>query len=103
MTITVLYALFSLLFLNNKKMALTRVGNLGYDSKCVIGRGSFGSVFNGFHLGEGSNRRPVAVKRVLRSEINESAVQQEVELMKRAIHHSNILRYISTEMNDDFV
>lgn len=84
-------------------MALTRVGNLSYDPKCVIGRGSYGSVFNGFHNEEGLNRRPVAVKRVLRSEVNESAVQQEVELMKRAIEHRNILRYISTEMNDDFV
>ena len=55
-----------------------RVGNLSYDSKSIIGRGSYGTtVFNEFLLGPTSN--PVAVKRILRNEVNESAIQKKVE------------------------
>jgi len=75
-----------------------RVGHLSYDPKSIIGRGSYGTtVFKGIHLG------PVAVKRILRNEVNDSAIQIEVELMKKAIDHPNILRYYCTEMNDDFL
>ncbi len=77
----------------------TKVGSLRLDQKTIIGRGSYGTtVFNGLYI-----HKAVAVKRILRSEVNELVVQQEVELMKKAIDHPHILRYICTDMNDDLL
>lgn len=73
----------------------TRVGKLNYNQKKVIGRGSFGTiVYRGF-LGLYENDKQVAVKRMQRGKhLDESLVQREVELMKKASGHHNILRYI---------
>lgn len=93
-------------------MAMTEVGKLSYDPNMTLGRGSFGTVFSGYyaHLDESFNPprqvySPVAVKRVDKSQVNESViqkVQREVEIMKKASHHPNILNYIHTEMNNEF-
>ncbi len=77
------------------------VGNLVYDTSKKLGDGSFGTlVFNGFHRDE---VKPVAVKRVQRLSIRTESniLQREVELMQKASDHSNILRYICTEMDMD--
>lgn len=80
-------------------MMTTKIGDVRFDQKTIIGRGSYGNtVFKGFYID-----KAVAVKRVLRSEVNEQAVQQEVELMKKAKDHPNVLRYICTDTNDDFL
>ena len=84
---------------------MEKVGSLlSYDKKIVLGRGTYSYVYHGFLKNNNGSNKAVAVKRCFQiGEVNTDAIQQEVELMKRAIHHSNILRYISTEMNDDFV
>lgn len=91
-------------------MAMTRVGNLSYDPKKIIGRGSIGTVvFQGFHHthSDDDNVTSVAVKRILKSGVSdngdESSIEREVELMQRSSYHPNILRYICTEKNDDFL
>lgn len=94
-------------------MAMKKVGDqLSYDPKNILGRGSFGIVFKG-HLeskmgnnrnsSRGSDKRAVAVKRFQNSEIEAIALQREVVLMQRAGDHPNILRYICTEKDDDFM
>lgn len=85
----------------------TRVGNtsLSYDPNNIIGRGSCGTtVFQGFHTVFGSDK-PVAVKRIVKSSQHaaESAILREVELMKKVKNHFNILRYICTETDDNFL
>lgn len=92
-------------------MAMTRVGKLSYDPKKIIGRGSMGTVvFQGFHHSPSNDDKvtSVAVKRVLKSGLlndngDESSIEREVELMQRISDHPNILRYICTEKNDDFL
>lgn len=78
------------------------VGDLSYDLNKILGQGSFGTlVFSGFHILGG---KPVAVKRVQRSFLkNEDLLHQEVELMQKASNHPNILCFISTEINDDYL
>lgn len=83
----------------------TEVGKLSFDQGKVLGQGSFGTlVFNGF-LSESSNSMPVAVKRVVkrRDDVNIDGMQSEVKLMEKAGDHPNILRYIHTEMNSDYL
>ena len=66
----------------------------------LIGKGAFGIVFSGHY----TLSTPVAVKRIQKAEIKIlSKVQQEVEIMIKAEAHINILRYIATETNDDFL
>jgi len=92
-------------------MATTiRVGNLRYDPNKGLGRGSFGTVFSGFHvhlLGASQfhteHSTPVAVKRIEKSLVNESIFRKEEELMKKASNHPNILKLIHTEMNAEFL
>lgn len=75
-------------------------GELSYNRKDTIGEGRFGTVFRGLY-----SSRPVAIKRMVRKYLeDESAAQlREVELMKKANNHPNILCVIHTEMNDDFL
>jgi len=87
---------------------MTNIGNLRYDPKKVIGRGNFGVVFRGnYHRVDnisGSGKLEVAVKRILSSNVDdEESFLREVDLMKAAKDHPNILRYICTESNDDFM
>lgn len=79
-------------------MESRRVGELSYDQ--LIGSGSFGAVFCGSFNGS-----RVAIKRVRRNnDVDDKyVIEQEVELLKKAQNHPNILRLIHTEMNDDFV
>ena len=78
------------------------VGDLSYDTKNILGEGSFGTlVFSGFYR----NERAITVKRVQKYYLQDELdiLQWEVELMNAASDHPNILRYICTEKNDDFV
>lgn len=82
------------------------VGKLNYDPIKILGRGSFGTVFSGFYvdsLFRPAKFTPVAVKRVEKSLINESIVRWEEELLKKASNHPNILNYIHTEINAEFL
>jgi len=83
----------------NEKMRV--VGELSYDGSYSIGKSDSGNyVFRGLY-----SLRPVAIKRMQKKiGKDESAAQlREVELMKKADNHPNILRIIHTEMNDDFL
>lgn len=82
----------------------TRVGKVNYNQTKVVGRGSYGTyVFRGF-LGLHEYDRPVAVKRMQRGpNLDESLIQREVELMKRASEHPNILRYIRQDSDPIFL
>ena len=86
---------------------MTRVGNLSYDSKKIIGRGNFGVVYRGnYHVVYNKSRigiSEVAVKRILSSDVDENTFLEEVDLMIAAKDHPNILRYVCTERNDDFL
>ena len=77
---------------------LDRDSMLSYDPENVIGRGSFGTVCTGSY-----HNKQVAVKRIQRGNgVNES-VQQEVDLMIKAGAHPNVLRYIYTHINYDYL
>ena len=82
----------------------SRVGKLKYNKGKVVGRGSSGTyVFRGF-LGPHENGIPVAVKRMQRSpNLDESLIQREVELLKKANDHPNIIRYIHQESDSNFL
>ncbi len=90
---------------------MTRIGNLSYNKKIMIGRGTFSDVFRGQYNAPDTISRSgvpseLAVKRiVLSSDVIEESFLQEVNLMKlaNAKDHPNILRYICTEKNDDFL
>ena len=83
------------------------VGKLNYDPKHILGRGSFGTVFGGFHVYVESSRDAksikVAVKRIERGRGNDSVIQREMDIMKKASNHPNILHYIHSEMNAEFM
>ena len=80
-----------------------RVGKLEFNQEDILGTGSFSTlVFSGFlWVSKCSESKPtlVAIKRIVKNLLD----QQEVELMKTAGNHSNILQIIHTEMNDDFL
>ncbi len=94
----------------------TEVGQLAFDQKNIIGHGSNGTnVFKGFYykdptiLGspasDDDNKKKVAIKRILRTYVNsdENIVNHEVELMLKVGHHPNILRYIHSEMDINYL
>jgi len=87
---------------HTRKMS-TKVGKLSYDPAKILGRGRCGTVFSGFHHVSDQKSTPVAVKRVEKSLVNESAIRKEEDLLKRASNHPNILKYIHTEMNAEFL
>lgn len=83
---------------------MEKVGSLlSYDKKIVLGRGTYSYVYHGFLKNNNGSNKAVAVKRFQIGEVNTDAIQQEVELMKRAGDHINILRYICTEEDDYFL
>jgi len=99
-----------------KKKMMTKVnGELSYDPDDMIGKGGFGFVFSGFYSQSTPGGAfsifsirppptPVAVKRIQKVDVkNLSKVQHEVETMIKAEDHPNILRYISTQTNNDFL
>ena len=83
---------------------ISQVGKLTYDHDQIIGKGVHCSlVYSGFYQGKSIGiRKPVAVKRPLRSR-DDSGVQQEVAIIQKASGHPNILRYICTEIDRDFL
>lgn len=90
---------------SSKTSNKTEVGKLSYDPKSsMLGKGSFGTVFSGFYQVSNKKSTPVAIKRLERGSLSESAIRKEEELLKRASsNHPNILRYIHTEMNAEFL
>ena len=89
----------------------TIVDKLRYDQKEIIGRGGNGTtVFSGSIL-EGDDadddkiKKKVAIKRIQRSyaQNDESTIRREVELMLKVGHHPNILRYIHSEMDINYM
>ncbi len=81
----------------------TKVGKLSYDPEKVLGRGRCGTVFSGFRLIPDQNSIPVAIKRVEKDMVNESAIHKKEDLLQRASNHPNILKYIHTEMSAEFL
>ncbi len=79
-----------------------KYGKIAYDLEKIIGGGSFGlGVFEGYY--DGFNEK-VAIKRIIRNfAIKESTIKQEVDLMKMANGHPNILRCIGFEMSEEFL
>lgn len=79
---------------------MLNVGKLSYCRESIIGRGAFGTVFEG--LFEGT--KAVAVKRIQKSctSDDELFVAGEIDLMQQA-DHPNILRILCYEKNDDFM
>ncbi len=83
-------------------MSIRVVGDLSYDTKTILGEGSFGTlVFSGFYR----NEKAIAVKRVQKYYLQDELdiLQWEVELMNAASDHPNILRCICTATNDDYL
>ena len=94
----------------------TRVGKLSYNKKEIVGRGGNGTtVFKGFYyedppISGGANydekyTKQVAIKRIQKSyvENDERIVKHEVGLMLKVGHHPNILRYIHSEMDINYL
>lgn len=91
------------------------IGKLSYnpsDPSKIIGRGSFGIVFNAsyhyfYYFGAISRLgKLVAVKRVLKSRLhqnsNEAIVKQKLGHLRKT-SHPNILRYICAEFDYNFM
>ncbi len=78
---------------------MSTIGKVSYDREKMIGRGCFASVYEGLFEG----LKKVAVKRLLKTKDDESAIKREAELMLKANEHQNILRYFCYEMNEDFL
>ncbi len=86
--------------MDNEKNSI-KIVELSYNPKDIIGRGGFANVYRGLH----HSSRPVAIKRVQRNygEDESAIMQREVDLMKKAGGHSNIVECIHTEMNAEFL
>jgi len=94
---------------------LKTVGKLSYDRKKNIGGGRNSFVFSGFYETAGilegaadidKNKKQVAIKRIQKESFlknDDIEINREVELMRKIGHHPNILNYIWTEMDDDFL
>jgi len=85
------------------------VGSLKFDKSHSIGKGRYGIVYKGIYGHEyngfvSGKKMPVAVKRLLIDHVGDSTqLRQEVENMKKAGNHLNILRCIHTETDCDFL
>ncbi len=79
-----------------------KCGELTYYPYYVIGRGSSGvSVHIGWY---GAIAEKVAAKRFNRIfNTDESVIRREVEVMKRANGHPNILQFFGSEMDENFM
>jgi len=78
--------------MENKKMKKVSE-ELSYDPNDKMGQGAFGIVYSGFY----SQFTPVAVKQIQIGRVQEDEVKREVEIMKIAHNHRNILKYIHFE------
>ncbi len=88
----------------------TIVDKLRYDQKEIICLGGNGTtVFSGSILEGGDDddkiKKKGAIKRIQRSyaQTDESTIKREVELMLKVGHHPNILRYIHSEMDINYM
>lgn len=94
----------------------TIVDKLSYDPKEIIGRGGNGTtVFKGFYYEDPTihggadhdeeQKKQVAIKRIQRSYVegDESIIKHEVDLMLKVGNHPNILRYIHSEMDINYL
>lgn len=74
---------------------------LWIDRNNRIGKGGFGEVFSGLF----ENIIIVAAKRIVREFTKDGLVPdiKEIEILRRANGHANILHFYGTEMNDDFL
>jgi len=81
-------------------MDMKNVGNkVSYDPNQIIGNGSYAIVYEGLY----ENTKKVAVKRILRGQVDEMLIKEEFHIMLKADDHPNILRCLFCEMNDDFM
>eukprot|EP00047_Mylnosiga_fluctuans_P022388 m.118884 g.118884 ORF g.118884 m.118884 type:complete len:859 (-) comp9244_c0_seq2:291-2867(-) len=79
-----------------QKARVEAIGKLTVDMRALLGHGSHGTiVFKGRYEG-----RDVAVKRILSEFV--SVAEQEVELLRRADHHPNVVRYFCLEHDGEF-
>jgi len=76
------------------------VGKVSFNPAKIIGKGNFGLVFAGLLKDE---TKKVAVKRLEKVQVDHSLIKREAELMMQLKNHSNILRYICCEADDDFL
>ena len=92
------------------------VEKLSFDPKEIIGHGGNGTtVFKGFYyedptihggaVHDGEKKKQVAIKRIQRSYVegDESIIKHEVDLLITVGHHPNILRYIHSEMDINYL
>lgn len=80
---------------------MPKVGNVSYTSNKIIGKGGFGVVYEGF-LDENPIRK-VAVKCILKVNVDLSVMKEEAQLMLKANNHANILQFICDKENSDFM
>lgn len=77
--------------------------SLSYDERIELGRGNYSYVYRGLLKNEDGTCKAVAVKRFQNCDLEAPFIRREVGLMQRAGDHQNILRYIRTEEDDDFL
>ena len=75
----------------------TEIGQLVVYEGKAIGQGGFGYVFKGFH--KGNKNEELAIKRQERGNTRDDTIEREVENMKQAGGHPNILQFIDVESN----
>ncbi len=78
---------------------MQNVGRLSYDSNRKLGSGGFSTVYVGLF----NEVKPAAVKRIVKDNVEESSIAQEVKLMLKADDHPNILRYLGYEADNYFL
>ena len=74
---------------------LKKIGELSFNRQDELGGGAFGKVFQG----KFRDTIDVAIKRILKEEVNTF----EVEIFLGIEKHPNIVRYYHIEEDDDFV
>lgn len=81
------------------KQEIRTHGSIQYDTTLHLGTGSLGTkVYRGIW-----ERRPVAVKVLLRQMISDCKIDQEIEMLLKLDAHPNIVRYFRKESTPEFV
>ncbi|KAJ6239121.1 mitogen-activated protein kinase kinase kinase a [Anaeramoeba flamelloides] len=87
---------------NNINLPFSTKNEIRWRKDALLGQGSFGKVHLGFNLDSGEL---IAVKQIPQSEHNPKEMdqlQQEVQLMAQ-LEHENIVKYLGTSKDEDFV
>ncbi|KAJ6239144.1 mitogen-activated protein kinase kinase kinase a [Anaeramoeba flamelloides] len=87
---------------NNINLPFSTKNEIRWRKDALLGQGSFGKVYLGFNLDSGEL---IAVKQIPQSEHNPKEMdqlQQEVQLMAQ-LEHENIVKYLGTSKDEDFV